>query len=248
MLGVGKMIRRMMIVPLLGAAAGVPYVALNEGVQNTANSMTSYFSSSEKGGELTEEGTGSPFATIGADGAPTIRDFTTSKETSLLYTPPAEDLRDVIRFDVTPEWVKQHWPRVSANVYEHGLEGLRVPLVTGIDAADLHGALTYYFDRHQIVQRVTFDGFTGDIKPLADLVVTYHGFQQAPTRTANLYIKTYNSKPVGALRATYPAVIVSNAPTRQLEVMLEINSTLGEYRMSERFAGLLKTEKLAGRW
>ena len=41
------------------------------------------------------------------------------------------DLRQVIRFDVTPNWVTQNWSRVSTGLPYLHLHGHRVPLVTG---------------------------------------------------------------------------------------------------------------------
>ena len=54
---------------------------------------------------------------------------------------------EVIRFDIKPSWVTKRWARVSSSLAELGLEGYRVPVVTGADVNDLAGSLTYYFDK-----------------------------------------------------------------------------------------------------
>ena len=76
--------------------------------------------------------------------------------------PSFQELHEVFRFDLHPKAVFARWPRVTTVLAEPALEGLRVPLVTGKDPDDLSGALTYYFDQQKVVQRITFQGYTGD--------------------------------------------------------------------------------------
>jgi len=243
------MLRKLMMGGMLLGAVGVPYAAFNDSVGEAVGDVTSLFSSTEtKSGTQPNSGAIQADLNLPESSQLTIREFKTTKNTPLLYTPPVEDFRDVFRFDVSPNWVKSHWPRVSANVYENGMQGLRVPLVTGTEATDIQGSLTYFFDDSHQVQRISFDGCTGDVSILSNLVVTYHGFQQVATQSAGLYLKTYNGRNVGALKVTNPAVIRANDPNRQLRVMLEINSTVGIYRLSERFDKVLGFDKNVGRW
>ena len=81
----------------------------------------------------------------------------------------SQSLAEVLRFDVSPRWVTDRWPRVSTVHVQPDLEGLRVPLVTGTMASDLLGSLTYYFDRQQRVRRITLHGHTGDERMLVTL-------------------------------------------------------------------------------
>ena len=62
---------------------------------------------------------------------------------------------DLFRFDITPEWVVQNWPRVSSQLAEFSFSGLRVPVVSGTSIHDLAGSLTYYFDSQQRLQRTS---------------------------------------------------------------------------------------------
>ena len=52
----------------------------------------------------------------------------------------------VLRFDVTKEWVYQNWSRKSTGPTDVGLFAIRVPLVMGTQMTSLAGSLTYYFD------------------------------------------------------------------------------------------------------
>jgi hypothetical protein len=83
---------------------------------------------------------------------------------------PITQLTDVFRFDVSPTWVLQRWPRVSTNLTTLELRGYRVPLVTGTKLTDLAGALTYYFNSAQQVHKITFTGKTGDPRTLIELL------------------------------------------------------------------------------
>jgi hypothetical protein len=84
---------------------------------------------------------------------------------------PLAAIEDVLRFDVTPGWVVRQWPRVSAGLGDLQLHGYRVPLVSGTAEDDLAGALTYYFNSQQQVQRIAFSGVTGDPRRLIRCVV-----------------------------------------------------------------------------
>jgi hypothetical protein len=80
------------------------------------------------------------------------------------------DAGSVFNFDITPEWVLARWPSVSTGLAHMQLEGYRVPLITGTTQQDLAGALTYYFDAKQRLQRINFVGVSGDPRPLIGLL------------------------------------------------------------------------------
>ena len=80
------------------------------------------------------------------------------------------DAGSVFNFEVTPEWILARWPSVSTGLAQLQLEGYRVPLVTGTTQTDLAGALTYYFDAKQRLERIDFVGFTADPRPLISLL------------------------------------------------------------------------------
>ncbi|MFH1922777.1 MAG: agmatine deiminase family protein, partial [Planctomycetota bacterium] len=49
---------------------------------------------------------------------------------------PVENLHEVFRFDVTPDWIVRRWPRVSAGLPYLELQGYRAPLV--MEGGSLH--------------------------------------------------------------------------------------------------------------
>ncbi len=152
------------------------------------------------------------------------------------------DLREVIRFDVTPNWIKANWPRVSTGWTEDGLEGFRVPLVTGNQIDSLTGALTFFFDSEHRVQRIRFVGNTGDAAPLVELCRRYFDMEVEPTRLAGFYSRTYHGRPVSVLRVVHDTVLRAEAPNLQLNVVLEINSPSGPFRLSEAVKLLLDAD------
>ncbi len=89
---------------------------------------------------------------------------------------PMLPMADVFRFNVTTGWILQRWPLASIGLADPRLQGYRVPLVTGTTQTDLAGSLTYYFDSRQQVQRITFDGITGDARELVRLMRSRYRF------------------------------------------------------------------------
>jgi len=102
-------------------------------------------------------------------------------------TPTQADLADVLRFDITPGWVMERWPWISAGLSQLPLQGYRVPLVTGTGLDDLAGSLTYYFNAQQKVERITFQGTTGDASKLLRLLISRYGFGRRLTNDPGLF-------------------------------------------------------------
>jgi hypothetical protein len=142
---------------LLGAAVAVPYVSTNgpEGLKDWWNSAAA--ASSEPTVDLPAAPAQHQF-----DPAPRGPGHEIYPVTTPLEGNPSVSLEEVFRFDVTKEWVYEHWARKSTALAELGLYGVRVPLVTGTEIHDLAGSLTYLFDQAGKVQRISFKGNTGD--------------------------------------------------------------------------------------
>jgi hypothetical protein len=139
---------------------------------------------------------------------------------------PAQDLAEVLRFDVTPGWIMSRWARVTTTAGGvDRFQGYRVPLVTGNRETDLAGALTYYFNHKPEVQRIRFVGSTGDPSRLVALVTERFGF--APQRSTvpgeYLYQIQWNGKPNSELRIRMAEVVRANEPSRRFDIELEIN-------------------------
>ena len=154
--------------------------------------------------------------------------------TPALSTPvlPGVPIGEVMRFDVTPEWVVQRWPRVSNVPNDQGWTGLRVPLVTGTRIGDIAGALTYYFDPQGQVQRVALVGTTGDPTALTTLVTTQFALQNEGGPGTGLYLARWNGRPTSVLRIRQAAVITADSPQNRFELLMEINRPNFGYGLS----------------
>ncbi len=142
-----------------------------------------------------------------------------------LEGPAPLELAEAFRFDVTTGWILTRWPRVSAGLAELQLQGYRVPLVTGTGQDDLAGALTYYFNPRQQVQRITFQGTTGDARKLIHFLAAQHRFGRRLTNDPRIF--RYEAPGPGGEPASWleirPArVVKSSEPHRRFEVALLI--------------------------
>ena len=154
---------------------------------------------------------------------------------------PVRDLKGIFRFDIYPNWVKSQWPRVSNTPGELQLEGMRVPLVTGQTPGDLTGSLTYYFDDRHQVQRICFQGWTGDASRLVQLLTEDFNFKTQTTSQAGMYTKRKWGRVHSLLRLDHLPMVRRDDPQKQMFVYLELNhpkgnlplSTLGEQAIAK---------------
>jgi hypothetical protein len=137
---------------------------------------------------------------------------------------PVVDVQQAFRFDVTSAWVLGRWPRVSAGLSQLDLHGYRVPLVTGTKPDDLAGSLTYYFNRGQRVERITFYGSTGDARRLVAHLATQFGFIRKLTDDASLFLYQvqHARKPISELRIKPARIVRADSPHSRFEVSLVI--------------------------
>jgi hypothetical protein len=139
---------------------------------------------------------------------------------------PTPHLADVLRFDITVEWVMQRWPRVSTGLPYLQLQGYRVPLVTGTSLTDVAGSLTYYFNAQQHVQRITFRGTTGDPSMLAAFLAERHQFARRLTNDPGIVLYEAvdsGDKPAGTLKIRSARVVKANQPYTRFDVELEMD-------------------------
>jgi hypothetical protein len=211
---------------LLAASVGVPYMA--------SNTM-----------EWTQQLRGVPsLATVGATGSPPAEAAAASPAAvtpppvaSPLPTPapggsvfatqplegtPTHSIADVLRFDVTRDWVYQQWPRKSTALAELDLYGVRVPLVTGTQLHDLAGSLTYYFGLDGRVKRITFTGRTGDTTQVTAIAHQRFGLQAQATPIAGEQLLQYRKGDdvIGELRTRPAPVLWANTPHDSFAVEL----------------------------
>ena len=152
---------------------------------------------------------------------------------------PVQDLREVFRFNINPQWVKQRFERISTVPFETGLHGLRTALVTGTNSWDLHGAQTYYFDDHHRLQRITFRGWVGDPQRLISMATNHFGLQPRPTHWAGLYTGNFGGKITGGLIMRDPDVIVKSNTQQRIAILMEINQPNGNFELSNDFRGFI---------
>ena len=158
------------------------------------------------------------------------------------------DLREVMRFDISPDWLIQRFARVSTVLADLQLEGLRVPVVTGTRADDLAGTLTYYFDRTDKLQRITLHGFTGDPNRLVGTMTRHYGLSHEPSLEAGVYTKRWNGEPVHFLRMTHAPVVHSDAIHQKYTVFMELNQPNLAYGISPEAKRIVHFDHLNGRW
>ena len=158
------------------------------------------------------------------------------------------DLRDVMRFDVTPDWVLQRFSRVTTVLADTRLEGMRVPIVTGTRPDDIAGTLSYYFDGNERLQRVTLHGFTGDPRRLVSAMKTHYEMDREPSLEAGVFTKRWNGEPVHFLRMTHAPVVYSDAVHQKYTVFLELNQPDLAYGISRQAELIIHSDRQSGRW
>lgn len=149
---------------------------------------------------------------------------------------------DVINMNITPDWITQRWARVSKNIQSGQWQGYRVPIVTGEKPDDLAGALTYYFDKKQQLQRIAFRGTTGD--PQRIITMMQHTFRltKRPTPLNGLYIKSQNRRPVSVLMITRSLEAAKHTDaTRysQYTIQFELNRPSIGTQLSDHYKNIL---------
>lgn len=172
---------------LLAASVAVPYVATNapewaEQIRKpAATAPASPAAAAPKataaapaGANLTAPAAApaSPFAQASTPLLPA----STPRTSAMTYALP-----EVLRFDITKDWVYQRWDRKSTALADLDLFGVRVPLVSGTQVYDIAGSLTYFFGADGRVKRISFRGWTGDTSQLAMLLHQRFGLQAVPT-------------------------------------------------------------------
>jgi hypothetical protein len=158
------------------------------------------------------------------------------------------DLREVMRFDISPDWVIQRFSRVSTVLADLQLECLRVPIVTGTRADDLAGTLTYYFDHADKLQRVTMHAFTGDPNRLIGAMTKHYELTREPSLEAGVYTKRWNGQPVHFLRLTHAPVVFSDAVHQKYTVFLELNQPNLAFGISPEAQRIVQSDRMSGRW
>ncbi|MGO8691159.1 MAG: DUF6690 family protein [Thermoguttaceae bacterium] len=146
-----------------------------------------------------------------------------SLPTGPVQATPDRSLTEVFQFNITPEWIMRRWPQVATGLDQVQLQGYRVPLISGTAESDVAGALTYYFNAQQQLQRITFLGNTGDPRKLIVLLRSRYQLTWRPTNDpARVVYEAVRSdnRPASALRIVTAPVMNAAEPGQRFELQL----------------------------
>jgi hypothetical protein len=231
-----SMPRPVMLAGLLGAAVGVPYVVDHS--DQWQRQLQGSGASPESAESLPESPHQSPLAA-----ASRVPDMPIPKSPGdHLYRSPAPleglptySLAEVLRMDVSKEWVYRRWARKSTGLAEPELFGIRVPLVSGTRMTDVAGSLTYYFNVAGQVEKIRLTGKTADTSELVNLLAGRYGFRPAiPLVAGEQLFRVESGGRVQSELKTWPeSVLWSTSPHDSFTIDLEINRP-GSGRTVER--------------
>jgi hypothetical protein len=199
--------RPVLLVGVLAAAIGVPYLLLEKSaLQSVLGQWNRLVGKAE--------------AKPGAPGGEAA--LAAPREGA--YSAPPVGVEEAFRFEIQPAWVLARFGSVSTVAGDPKQLGMRVALVSGTRPDDLAGSLTYYFDEFHQLQRVTFNGRTGDARRLLGAVVPAHGLRSLPTTGAAHYVAGDSKKPTSHVIVNYLPLMPANSNAR-LEVALDLRRT-----------------------
>jgi hypothetical protein len=245
------------IAAIIASAAGGPYLLYETDAGRVARQTASGMVSTAPGGgsSLTFGPTGGegyvgPSQLVGKNtadlwnyttGVPSLEQLQTANPAQPLVGGPVRDLRDIIRFDVTPGWVAQNFGRVSTVLADVQLDGLRVPIVTGTTGSDMAGTITYYFDHQQQLRRINLQGLTGDPSGIANLMQQFYHLKPEASLGGHLYTTRWNNRITSLLHVAPAPIMYATAEHSRYTVFLELNQPSLPYGLSYEAAQILQT-------
>ncbi len=147
--------------------------------------------------------------------------------------PPGVPVTELLRFDISPDWVRDQWTEIGGQYPDAGLLAIRVPIVTGTAPEDIAGSLTYFFDRQHRVQRIRLHGYTGDVRVLSQFVQERFGLKPYASIEPLLLLAFRAKRPVGVMRVQLSSSRAARATTAKYLVDLELNAPGKESQLSE---------------
>jgi hypothetical protein len=212
------MARLFMIIVLLGATIGLPYVY---------DRMSRTRAAAGQAAVSAPPGIATPAPALALTNG-TIPSLAPTPGSTVPGNPVVDGPRfssvdQVLRFDVTKEWVYRNWSRKSTGPTDVGLFAVRVPLVTGTHLAALAGSLTYFFNTYGQVEHISFRGHTGDTTPLVNFLTRTYGLQPAAAPTGEQLFQVKRGNRVQSELVTRPeSVLRSTSPHGSFAVELEL--------------------------
>lgn len=227
------MISRTLAMPtLLAASVAVPYVATNapEWTEQLRKSAASAPAAPSPTQPAAHPAAATPPVADATQTSPHATPAGSSAGAPLtpahvqLAPDPTYSLSEVLRFDITKDWVYQRWERKSTALADLDLFGVRVPLVTGKQVYDIAGSLTYFFGADGRVKRISFRGRTGDTTQLAMLLHQRFGLQAVPSGIAGqqLLQVRQGEDVISELRTQTAPILWSNSPHESFSVEFEL--------------------------
>ncbi len=244
---------------LLAGAAGGPYMLLETDAGKQATGGLTHMVGSNGGAESAAgDYAGGFFTAINPAGQGSMGGAGASRPAGNMLNPLLADhdlsqpaihsLTEILRFDISPGWVLERFPRVTTVLADTQMDGLRVPLVTGTTPSDIAGTLTYSFDRYQRVQRLTVQGTTGDATRFMTELQQQYRMQQVPSLGGVLYLLSWNGNATSVVHIEPAAVIYADSPYARFNVLIELNQAGLEYGLSPAAQQLLAAGKNTQRW
>jgi hypothetical protein len=158
------------------------------------------------------------------------------------------DLREVLRFDITPGWLPQRFARVTTVTSNVKMDGLRVPLISGTQAKDIAGSLTYFFDANQVLKRIQLHGLTGDPGELANLMVQFYGLKPEASLGGKLFTVRWNNNVTSVLQIAPAPILYAGADHSKYTLFLELNQPSNQYGLSDEASEILRSSQATQRW
>ncbi len=149
---------------------------------------------------------------------------------------PVISFYEILNWDLTPDMIRSRFDRITVLETDYGLQGMRVPLVTGVNLYDLHGSLTWFFDESDTLQRISFRGWTGDATALANILETQFGLSPPKGAGSHLYVARRGRKVTSAALFKFAPVLETRKSNEQIVVAFELNNPAGGYILSQEFA------------
>jgi Family of unknown function (DUF6690) len=216
--------RPVIIAGLLGASVGVPYLASHAPavLKTTQTSQQKASEAAVQPGSMypampVSTTVGSTLATPGATYYPAYPAAGAQSDGAQFTS-----VGQVLRFDITKDWVYQNWSRVLTGTTDVGLFSTRVALVMRPQLSALAGSLTYYFNAQGQVEHISFRGRTGDTTPLVQFLTQSYQFQRVESPVGEqVYQVEGNGGVQSELRTRPESVVRSNAPLQGIVVELE---------------------------
>ncbi|MFT5526062.1 MAG: hypothetical protein ACI9HK_004033 [Pirellulaceae bacterium] len=255
------LIKQVLFLVALVSAVVIPYASYNRNWMDTGWSqiqatLANWRGENESGGissyiapnKSAEHAGDNPFGVPRISEQPTPTGVVTAKPYEQILSPHGvtgprvAHFHEIINPTVTPPWVLSRWPRVTTTLAELGMQGFRVPVTTGPELDDIAGALTYYFDEHDKLKRITLDGFTGDERRLVTFCEQQLKFTKQ-SKLGKLWVSQWHGRVTSAMRLSYAPVMERNAAHKRYEVMLEYNPPSMRYGLSQRFQQTIDSDR-----